>query len=320
MSLRLVERTFSDREECPSIMLANLHGTIDMAQNLSTLEQVIELAHDSGANMVVFPELAVTGYVWDTPRREDVVEHLRAGEIGGLRKWLRNVQDSLHTDGKGLEYIFLGNVREAREGLYNSMFILHPGVDYADEELTYDKIFIPHNEQHYFRRGSDKRLTIDTKWGRLGFMICYDLCFVELARRYAFIDHVDAIVTLASWRSEATREYADMNIKTDHYYGFLWDLMNSSKASYNQVWSLGANAVGTHDLSGVMFWGGSGVWAPSGMRLLQASNVKQELLLIRNLDITGQRLIEHDDFNYRIDFQSVYRPMESPEAAVEHLE
>ncbi|MFO8034514.1 MAG: carbon-nitrogen hydrolase family protein, partial [Candidatus Bipolaricaulota bacterium] len=188
MELRLVERTFSNREESPSVLLANLHGTIDMAQNLRTLEEVIELAHNHGANMLVFPELAVSGYVWDTPRRQDVLEHLRAGEMGRLQKWVRRVVDSLRTDGRGLEYVFLGNVREVRAGLYNSVFILHPGVDYIKEEFTYDKIFIPHNEQHYFQRGSDKRLTINTKWGRLGFMICYDLCFVELARRYAFID------------------------------------------------------------------------------------------------------------------------------------
>lgn len=320
MDLRLVERIYSEREESPTVMLANLHGTIDVAQNLRILEDVIELAHEHRVNVVMFPELAVSGYVWDTPRHEEVMDHLRAGEMSNLRHWVQNVLDSLRTDGQGLEYVFLGNVREARGGLYNSVFILHPGVDYMSEELIYDKIFIPHNEQHYFQRGSDKRLTINTKWGRLGFMICYDLCFVELGRRYAFLDHVDAIVTLASWRSEATREYPLMNIKTDHYYGFLWDLMNSSKAAYNQVWSLGVNAVGTHDVSGVMFWGGSGLWAPSGMRLLQASNVKQEVLLVRNLDLHGQRLVEHDDFNYRIDFQSVYRSMEAPDPAVEHLD
>lgn len=59
--------------------------------------------------------------------------------------------------------------------------------------------------------------------------------------------------------------------------------------------------------------------APSGMRLLQASNVN-EALLVRNLDLPGQRLVEHDDFNYRIDFQSVYRPMEAREPIVEHLD
>jgi len=320
VDFRLVERAYSEREECPSVILANLHGTIDMARNLSALEEIIELGHRQGANMIMFPELAVSGYVWDTPRKEDVKDHLRAAAIGQLQNWIRNIVDSLRTDGRGLEYVFFGTTREEGDDLYNSAFVLHPHVDYTSEELIYDKIFIPHVERPYFLRGSDKRLTINTKWGRLGFMICYDLCFVELSRRYAFIDHVDAIVTLASWRSEATREYPLMNVKTDHYYGFLWDLMNSSKAAYNQVWSLGVNAVGTHDLSGVMFWGGSGIWAPSGLRLLQASNVKQEVLLVRNLDLHGQRLLEHDDFNYRIDFESVYRPMEAVEPVVEHLD
>lgn len=320
MERRIVERMYSDCEQNPTVLIANLHGAVNTSANLRALEEVIELAHAHGVNIVIVPELAVTGYVWDTPRREEVREQLMSGEMNRLSRWVGNVKDSLCTDGKGLEYVFLGNVRQAGDHLYNSVFILHPGTDHMQEELIYDKVFIPQNEQLYFRRGSDKRLTVDTKWGRMGFMLCYDLCFVELARRYAFTDHVDAIITLASWRSEATREYAPMNVKTDHYYGYLWDLMNSSKAAYNQVWSLGANAVGTHDISEVMFWGGSGVWAPSGLRLLQASNIREELLIIRNLDLHGQRALEHDDFNYRIDFQSVYRKMDAPESAVEHLD
>lgn len=58
MSFRLVERTYSDREENPSVLLANLYGTIDMAENLRTLGETIELGHRSGANVVLFPELA----------------------------------------------------------------------------------------------------------------------------------------------------------------------------------------------------------------------------------------------------------------------
>ncbi len=100
-----------------------------------------------------------------------------------------------------------------------------------------------------------------------------------------------------------------MNTQTDHYYGFLWDLMNSSKAAYNQVWALGANWVGLHQKSNEYFWGGSGIWAPSGMELLQASNINEELLIIRNLNIKGQRDKEHDDFNYRIEFQEFCRSM-----------
>jgi hypothetical protein len=54
----------------------------------------------------------------------------------------------------------------------------------------------------------------------------------------------------------------------------------------------------------------SGLWSPSGLRLLQASYVNEELLIIHNVDIAGQKKIEVDGFNYRLDFNSIYRPIE----------
>ncbi|MCA1766115.1 MAG: carbon-nitrogen hydrolase family protein [Desulfobulbaceae bacterium] len=301
--MRLIERNFSDQEERPSVLLANLHVSVDIDRNLARMEEVVQVAHEKGANIVIFPELCVTGYVWDDGEDDRVVrEHLAAGESSRVEAAINRIRDSLGDDGKGLEYVFYNNARRKEGLLYDSTFVLHRGLDYTREERIYDKVFLTPLEQRFFQQGSDKRLTIDTKWGAFGFLVCYDLCFVELARYYALLDNVDAIITMAHWRSEAVREYASLNIMTDHYYGYLWDMMNSSKAAYNQVWSLAANAVGPHDKNGSYFWGGSGIWAPSGLNVVQASNITSELILVRNLDIRGQRVREKDDFNYMIEF------------------
>jgi len=310
-SMRIVERKFCEKENRPSVLLANIHVNADVQSNLKKMESIIQLAHEKGVNILIFPELCVTGYVWETEDGKEVVSHLLSGENAQIAPWINNVRDSLRTDGKGLEYIFFNNVRLKEGVFYNSTFILNAEIDYNEENLIYDKIFMPLIEEQYFRRGSDKRLTIDTKWGRFGFLTCYDLCFIELAREYALTDEVDAIVTMAHWRSEAVREYPQMNVRTDHYYGFIWNLMNSSKSAYNQVWTLGTNAVGAHDISGVHFWGGSGAWAPSGLQLIQASNIKEELIIIWNLDLKEQKEIEADEFNYRFDFHKVYQRLET---------
>lgn len=307
--MRLVERVFSDKETCPSILIANLNSASDVSTNLSRMEEVVQTAHEKGANMVIFPELTVTGYVWNEHEKKDVTDLLEQGENDNIRPTLKRIRDSLRDDGKGLGYVFYNNVRKKAQGFYNSTFVLSRRIDYREEEYIYDKIFLPPIEKAYFQQGSDKRLTIDTRWGRFGFLICYDLCFVELSRKYAFEDHVDAIITMANWRSEAVREYARMNVMSDHYYGFLWDLMNASKAAYNQVWSLGANMVGRHAVTGDYFWGGSGIWAPSGMNIVHASNITEELILVKNVDIKGQRFRERDDFNYQIDFAGFYKQM-----------
>ncbi len=141
-----------------------------------------------------------------------------------------------------------------------------------------------------------------------------------MARKYALQHEVDAIVTMAQWNSEGVREYPQMNVRSDYYYGFLWDLMNSSKAAYNQLWSLAANAVGRHAISHEYFWGGSGVWAPSGMNILQASNMHEELLIIRNLDIRGQTEREKDEYNYRLDFQRIYSDIQDQGSQIKYLD
>lgn len=305
--MRLVERDFSDKENCPSILLANLNLVSDVSINLSRMEEVVQIAHEKGANIVIFPELTVTGYVWDD--YETVTELLEEGKNENIRPTIRRIRESLRTDGKGLEYVFYNNVRKKNGAFYNSTFILSQNINYRDENYIYDKVFLPPIEQQYFLQGSDKRLTIDTKWGRFGILICYDLCFVELSKKYAFRDHVNGIITMANWRSEALREYPRMNIMSDHYYGLLWDLMNASKSAYNQIWTVSVNMVGRHAVTGDYFWGGSGIWAPSGMKIIQASNITEELILVRNMDIKDQWLKERDDFNYQIDFARFYKRM-----------
>lgn len=106
-----------------------------------------------------------------------------------------------------------------------------------------------------------------------------------------------------------------MNIRTDAYYGQLWDSVMAAGSATNQVWTIACNAVGSHGVSGVPFWGGSGVWAPSGMKLIQASNSAEELLIVHNLDIEGARRSEKDEF----DFAEIYRPLENSRGFVRKM-
>lgn len=108
--MRLVERDFSDKEECPSILIANLNLTSNVSTNLSRMEKVVQTAHEKGANMVIFPELTVTGYVWNDPVSLDVIELLEEGENGNITSTLNGIRESLRDDGRGLEYVFYNNV------------------------------------------------------------------------------------------------------------------------------------------------------------------------------------------------------------------
>ena len=122
--MRLVERNFSDKEDCPSILIANLNLASNVSTNLSRMEEVVQTAHEKGANILIFPELTITGYVWDEPDGHGVIDLLEEGENENITSTLKRVRESLRNDGQGLEYVFYNNVRKKNGDFYNSTFIL----------------------------------------------------------------------------------------------------------------------------------------------------------------------------------------------------
>jgi predicted amidohydrolase len=308
--IKLTDVSFSRSEAAPDFMLANISPRFDVAYNLSRMESIVQSAHEQGADILVFPELGISGYVWDDDGHNEVVDNLRAADNAqpDVKRVLDRIAGSLTAPGKGLNMVVFGNVRVNNEKncFHDSAFVMAPGADYNG--IFYDKIFLTPLEKKFFRRGTDTRLVIDSHWGRMGFMVCYDLCFVELGKRYAFEDEVDVIVVPAAWRMEAVRRYPLLNLKVDNYYQFIWILMNAALAAHNQVWSIGANCVGSYAKTGGRFCGESGIWGPSGLPLVQASSEEEELLIVRNIEIRGHmRHQATEDFDYSLDFDEVYR-------------
>lgn len=113
---------------------------------------------------------------------------------------------------------------------------------------------------------------------------------------------MDAIVLQASWRGPAIRSYPVCGLKDTHYYGHLWDTLIPAQAALSQTWFFAANAVGRHNISHDVFWGGSGIWAPSGLPVLRATNHAEELIILKQVPITGERQRERLDFDYATDF------------------
>lgn len=305
----IVDVSFSHKETCPTFMLANINPKFDITYNLSRIEDIAQTAHELGADILILPELSISGHVWDTGHRMEVLEQLKASDNRNpkVRRVLNRIKDGLVDEGDGLKMVFFGNVRvdKHRGEINDTAFVMTPAIDYND--VFYDKIFLTPLEKLFFHRGSDQRLVLDTQWGRIGVMICYDMCFVELGRRYAFDDEVDVVITMAAWRTEAIREYPLLNIKIDDYYHFIWNLMHSALSAHNQVWSVGVNHVGIFEKTGGRYCGGSGIWSPSGIPLVQASHEEEELLIIRNIEIRGHMRHQTTEvFDHRLDFDEVY--------------
>jgi predicted amidohydrolase len=302
------ERFFSDHHDYPSIGIANIHAIVPgIEANKDKILRVLEIFRSRKVNVAVFPEFCLTGYFWEDERA--CREYMDKGVIENHLDWVENSVKPMLDE--HLAAVILNNVRRgSNDKYYNSTYVVSRTHDPLQKAEIYNKIFLPGIEKTYTQSGLDDRLTIETRHGRFGFTTCYDYLFSELIQEYAKIDKVDAIIQLASWRSSARRDYPGMNVGTDTYYGDLWDMVMQTRSATNQVWTIACNAVGVHGITGARFWGGSGLWAPSGLKLLQASKLEEELLIVHNVDIKGQRRIELDDFNYAMDFSEIHRHIE----------
>jgi len=305
--LSIIERSYGDADGL-SVGIANIHAAVpDVEANKDKIARVASTFAEHGVDYALFPEFCLSGYFWgDTePCRTYMDSAVTEEHLG----WIESDLEPL-LGKNGLDGIVLNNLRRAEDGcFYNSSFVIDGAGDYVADESTYDKVFLPGIEREFTTTGRDDRLLLDTRHGRLGFTSCYDILFSALIREYSMEDECDAIIQLASWRAEAAREYAGLNVRTPHYYGDLWDTVIPAASATNQVWTLACNAVGEHGVTGARFCGGSGVWAPSGLRLIQASRTHEELLIVHNLDIAGARDAEQDDFDYALDFKEIYRPL-----------
>jgi predicted amidohydrolase len=306
----VVERRYGDDESLPTLGLANLHAVVPgIEENKAKVARACEEFKRRGVTLAVFPEFCLSGYFWDDePACWDYMEQaVTERHLDWIDTHLRPLLDDR------FRAIVLNNLtRGPARHFRNTTFVISDDVpDPLADEFSYDKVFLPGIEKRYTESGRDDRLILAgrDRSERVGFTTCYDYLFNDLLREYAVVDHVDAIIQVASWRAAATRDYPGMNVRSDLYYGDLWDSVLPAASATNQVWTVACNAVGRHGISGVAFWGGSGVWAPSGLRLVQASNFNEELLIVHNVDVAQARYEEKHDFDYGFDFSEVYRPM-----------
>jgi len=306
----IAERSYCDDESKLSVGLANIHAEVpDVAANKDKILRAATIFKERGVNIAVFPELCLSGYFWDA--REDCLAYMRDAVVENHAGWIeRELQPLLGGD---LEAIVLNGLTAGKEQerFLNRTFVVGRDLDYLVDANTYDKVFLPGIEKEYTESGRDDRLVLQTRHGRLGFSTCYDYLFSELLREYSMVEEVDAIVQIASWRAAGARDYPRMNLRTDHYYGELWDSVMAASSATNQIWTIACNAVGNHGVTGAPFWGGSGIWAPSGICLIQASHVNEELVIVLNVDVEGATESEKDDFDYAFDFKQIYRPVDA---------
>jgi NAD+ synthase (glutamine-hydrolysing) len=152
------------------VALAQVNSTVgDLAGNVSKIREFLVSAERGGADLVVFPELAVTGY----PPQDLLLEN------GFVQKNKEALMELIENNGVDIAAV-VGFVDFKGKDLYNAAAVFQKNklvaVVYKALLPTYD-VF---DEHRYFKAANEKQiapvmLTINGKRVRLGVEICEDL-------------------------------------------------------------------------------------------------------------------------------------------------
>ncbi|MBN2481168.1 MAG: carbon-nitrogen hydrolase [Bacteroidales bacterium] len=246
----------------------------DADANIEKAVSGIREAAGKGARIVCLQELFSTLYFCNT---EDYANFNLAETVPGpMTKKLQKTASEL-----GL-VIVASLFEKAAEGLYfNTAVVINADGTYLGK---YRKTHIPDDpgyyEKFYFTPGDTGYKVFNTRYARIGILICWDQWYPEAARITSLMGaeilfYPTAIGWAASQSDAVNREQFDA-----------WQTIQRAHAVSNGVHVVAVNRTGRED--DMFFWGGSFVSGPFGQLLYQASRDNDEVgVLTIDLSQTG---------------------------------
>jgi predicted amidohydrolase len=227
------------------------------------LERIAEAAR-AGARLVVFPECALSGYVYDSAEAALPAAETVPGETTEAVAALCR-QENIYAIVGLLEH------DTASGTLYNSAFVAGPTGLIAN----YRKCHLPVLGIDRFVGTGDALPVLTLPFARIGILICYDVRFPEAARTLA-LRGADVLIVPTNWPEGA--ESAP-------------EFLTRARAWENRFYVAACNRVGIEE--GTRFIGRSQVVAPDGTFLAQADGLSETILYadIRPADARRKRLV-----------------------------
>ncbi len=243
--------------------LVQLQCTREVRSNLQKSIERIREAAAKGANIICLQELFTSLYFCDV---EDHANFSLAESIPGP------TTDILSKLSAELGVVIIASLFEKRaEGLYhNTTAVLDTDGLYLGK---YRKQHIPDDpgfyEKFYFTPGDEGYKVFNTKFGKLGVLICWDQWYPEAARITCLMGaEILFYPTAIGWSNTQTEE-----VNKEQYNA--WQTVQCGHAVANGVYVVSVNRVGNE--GDMIFWGGSFVSNPFGSLLYQASHDKEEI-------------------------------------------
>ncbi|MCY4436086.1 MAG: nitrilase family protein [Chloroflexi bacterium] len=242
----------------------------DLPANVEKGTQAIQEAAEAGADLIVLPEMANSGYVVHSSAEARALAEY-TDESPAVARWHQLAQEYD-------TYIVAGFGEKVSDtALYNSALVIGPTGILG----TYRKTHLFFEEKLYYRPGDLGFPVFDLPFGRIGILICYDLRFPEASRILA-LKGADVICVPTNWVSMMTPDR-------------IWDSQGYCQANYvalanaamNQVYMACADRVGAE--RGIQFLGCSLIIDPAGTPLAGPASKDGEEVLVTEMNLSAAR-------------------------------
>jgi N-carbamoylputrescine amidase len=242
----------------------------DAGANLKKTLALVERAAKQGAQIVCTQELFRSQYFCQT---EDHKNFALAEKIPGP------ATEAFSKLAKKHKIVIIASLFEKRAaGVYHNTAVV---ID-ADGSLKgmYRKMHIPDDplyyEKFYFTPGDLGFKAWDTKYGRIGVLICWDQWYPEAARLTAMQGaQIIFYPTAIGWHPGEKAEYGVNQHSA-------WETIQRGHAIANGCYVAVPNRIGHEKISGdgIEFWGQSFVAGTSGQILAKAEVDREEILIV----------------------------------------
>lgn len=231
----------------------------DKQHNLTRMLDRLREAASNGAELIVFPECALTGYCFESveaaaPFAESVPGPATEEFTAACREL-------------GVHVVFGLLESNAEGGVFNATALVGPDGLVG----SYRKVHLPFLGVDMFSSFGDQQFAVHQAGAaKVGMNICYDAAFPEAARTLALLG-ADIIALPTNWPpgAENTAAYTV-----------------NSRAMENGVYYIAVNRVGTE--AGFTFIGSSRICDPFGSTLAEA-NRTEETILYADIDLERAR-------------------------------
>lgn len=204
----------------------------DKSANLFKCEQYIQRASEYSVDLIVFPEMTLTGFSTNVQAISEEPHNTKTVEI--FAKLAQKFT---------IATVFGVVIHDGEKALNQLVFIDKKGVIRSKYSKIHPFSFA---EENKFFSSGNKLAVVDFQDFKIGLSICYDLRFPELYS--ALAKESDLVINIANWPSK----------RIEH-----WNVLLKARAIENQIFIVGVNRIGS-DNNGLTYISSSNIFNANG--------------------------------------------------------